>query len=232
MAQIISSANKEKMLTGIREKSQGFRKDLDLTQQELIDVAKKAKFFRLDIVTNASSGLISGILDSVDELDSMLDQVAELYLKQGVLSEAESVPFKKFADSKISLTQEYDKVTSPEGEQAYSAEEHGVQFRDTLKKMADLRLAYLEGIAQDYKLCAGEDIADTLVGAMKKIEERCNEFVTEIKSTLDEQSAVDDKLNAIKAGIGDLIDGLKMNSVAEKKTAFGSVASSNYVGDI
>lgn len=232
MASIISTSNKEKMLTGIREESQGFRKILDLSHDELVKVAEQARYVGTTVIVNRASALMIGISESMEAFDNLLNDIAEVYLKQGVMSEEFEAALKKFMSEKLNLVADYTPLDNPTGDENYKSEDHGVRIVDAISNISKKRLDYIETVSQFYKSGAGEDIADMIVPALKKIEDSCNELITELKDTIDKQASIDSRLSSVQNGIGQLASSLKMNSVAEKKREFGTVPSSNYLGDL
>lgn len=232
MAKMINSSLKEKLLTVIRSESQGFLKVCAEQQQALLEVANSAKFVHVDSIINNATSLLVGIGENVDKLDETLTQIAELYIKQGVLEETFQTKFKQFIDERTSLVPEYELAQTQEGEGLENyLEQHGNAIVEALNKLGASREQYLVAISEVYKPCAGEDIADMIVPAFKAVEESCNEFIVEVLKVVEAQAALDARLLSVANGVNDLATSMKMNSVAEKKIEFGAVSSSSYVGD-
>ena len=230
MAKIVNTGEKAKMLLGIREESQGFRKVLDSANGALADIAKRVKYEGTDTIVNASAGLSETIAENLENVDQTLNEMAELYLKQGVISDAFQQQLTKFMNDKQDLKVEYETVKSPEGEENYDSTVDGAAVVEEIQKIASARQSYMETVFKLYKGSAGEDIAELIVPAFKKLEESCNNYVSELKSVIDAQAKVDEKLNAISNGIGDLSANVRMSDAAEGKTKkFGKVQSSRYL---
>ena len=172
----MSDADKRTMLTGIREASQGFRKDLDVSRDAMVELANKAKYAHFDALVNVALGLYEGRAESLDFLDDTLTQMAELWMKQNVSTEDFDAWIKKFVDDRISLKVEYDTVATDDGNQDYSTETIGNPFIDEIKRSSNKRMQLLNTVQDEYQKHAGEDIADMIVGAFKKLEDSCNEW--------------------------------------------------------
>lgn len=230
MAKMISDADKRQMLTGIREASQGFRKDLDVSRDTIVELANKAKYAHFDALVNVALGLYEGMAESLDFLDDTLTQMAELWLKQNVSTEDFDAWIKKFIDDRISLKVEYDTVATDDGNQDYSTETIGNPFIDEIKRSSNQRMQLLNTIQDEYQKHAGEDIADMIVGAFKKLEDSCNEFVVEFNKASEQQAALDSRLDAVANGIGELAANMKKGDMQEnKKKKFGTVDASKYI---
>ena len=230
MAKMMSDADKRTMLTGIREASQGFRKDLDVSHDTMVELANTARYAHFDALVNVASGLYEGVSESLDYLDDTLTQMAELWMKQNVSTEDFDAWIKKFVDDRISLKVEYDTVATDDGNQNYSTEKIGQPFVDEIKRSSSLRLQLLNTIQDEYSKHSGEDIADMIVGAFKKLEDSCNEFIVELNKATEQQAALDSRLDAVANGIGELAANMKKGDMQEsKKKKFGTVDASKYI---
>lgn len=229
-AKYMSENDKRKMLTAIREASQGFRKDLDISRDTVTDLAGLAKYAYFDAIVNKALGLYEGIAESVDILDDTLNQMCELWIKQGTATAEFETFAKKFYDDRVSLKVEYDTVSTDDGNQAYDSELHGTPFKDEIDRVLGKRRELLEKIKDEHKDHAGVDIADMIVPAFKKIEDSCNEFVVELQKAVEDQASMDSRLNSLAAGIGELASQMKTADMGEaKKKKFGSVDNSKYI---
>lgn len=231
MQGILNVDEKKVMFTEMKEQSQVFVKDLKKGIEELISVAKEASYEGTDTIANSAIAGAEFISDNLHNFNKLFRDLATTYAKSGVLSDSELEFFKKYAEDEENFKLEYETIKSPEGVQNYDVKTHSPRIQETITKYDAIRTNFLDTVAAAYKGKAGEDIADLIKPLFVKLEAACNDFINELKKTVDGLAATDEKLLAIQKSLEEISSGMQVTDIKENtQRKFGSIDSSKYLG--
>ena len=231
MQGILNVDEKKVMFTEMKEQSQVFVKDLKKGVEELISVAQEASYEGTDTIANSAIAGTETIAENLDTFNKLFRDLADTYAKSGVLSDSELEFFKKYADDEENFKLEYETIKSPEGTQNYDVKTHSQRIQETIAKYDTIRTNFLDTVAAAYKGKAGEDIADLIKPLFIKLEAACNDFINNLKKTVDGLVATDERLLAIQKALEEISSGMKVSDTQEAtQRKFGSIDASKYLG--
>ena len=182
MAQMIQSELKIKYYGEAMEGCAERRNAIVRTTEDLLAVAKRVGYPKVDLVVNQVADATTAMLDMIKTYQETLLGDAESIQKSLVASSALKAGMKRIVDNADIKAVEFEKVESDGLHEQYDAKVDGVQMTELLSTATRQRKEFIEFVAGLYSSYKADDTEQVLKTQGKRAEEVTNAFCVTINN--------------------------------------------------